>query len=428
MGWVFLILAVLFIGLAVGYYPLNFCRVFVDFCREAIANLFAFLADFFRLSNPLIPLIIATTVFLVISYFVFKKKTIQEPKTGIEVSLFDEKSSKPIDHARLEIGQYTAYSNSIGVAKIPVDNMVLQSTVVKITHPQYIARYLTKDNIMKTDTIHCRRKYRLIVVDWEHPKEMTSEQLIKSRLNLLRRNMEEQFAYCQEINLLAESLRDKIVEELYKIREDRALYDPETITEVGDFLGATHGVFCEIRLRNPEEFELKGYFVDLAKAKMLTSQSIVMSELNQLEGACTYLADLLISHFSEIRVLRPANGSQCGRVLSVDGYILFRPRHSHIWLSVLPEGQHLHYPQLPITVEKDGRWTASSVSIGDGRMKVPAVFYIKPILADPAVHSKIQEYLQIIGEDGRSPGIDVTGWERERRCRIYEGIRVVRVR
>jgi len=84
---------------------------------------------------------------------------------------------------------------------------------------------------------------------------------------------------------------------------------------------------------------------------------------------------------------------------------------------------------LPITIEKGGRWTAPSVSVGNDRVEVPAVFHIKPILADLIVHKEIREYLEKVKIDERaSTGMDLTKWERQRRCRIYEGIRVIRSR
>ncbi len=447
MGWVFLILAVITILLAVGYYPLNFCQVFVDFCREAIARFFAFVADFLERGNPLVFLIIAFMVFLAISIYTFKigatpdrkdqnegtKVTVTivdpppPPVATISVQLLEEITKKPIKHAQIKTGQHIAHPNSMGVVEIPVDDMVLPGAVVKITEPNYVTIFLTKESIVKNKIFYCRKKHRLIVVDWEYPANGLLKELTKSKLRSLRSGMESHFSSCQELILLAEGDRNKIVEELYKIQANRSLYDPETITEVGNFWGATHGVFGEIRKLSSGKIELKGYLVDLATAKMLTSQSVVVPTLALIDDASTYLADLLISHFTEIKVLQPPSGVQCGSSLCVDGYILFRPLLSRVWLSVLPEGHHLHYPQLPITVEKDGRWTAPSVSVGDDRIKVPAVFHIKPILADMRVDKEIEDYLKKVKTDkGASAGMDLTEWERQRKCRIYEGIQVRR--
>ena len=111
----------------------------------------------------------------------------------------------------------------------------------------------------------------------------------------------------------------------------------------------------------------------------------------------------------------------CGRRIVVQRRAKYAPRTWTLWLSLLPDTVPVHFPQRPVTVERNAEWTAPDVYLGGGRDQTPAAL---PDFCSPrrcAILQMIKNYIA----SGSNAGLDVASWPREH-CKIISRVTVAR--
>jgi hypothetical protein len=277
-------------------------------------------------------------------------------------------------------------------------------------HPEYVSRFLRFEELSAKSEVKMAPKMRLIVIEFGD----RSDDFLKN----LRTAMEARFAHCHEVELLAEQKRDQVVTELYKCQEGRALYDPGTLKKVGNFRGATHGIFGSVAAHG-DELKIECSLIDLETARTKVAAKVLAETKSDVDAIGQTLTDRLLAELAEVKILWPVDEAEVGRNIPVAGYGLFLPRSWTPWLSVLPRKTALHYFQLRMTVKDDGQWFASSVQIGDERTHPPVRFEVYALLADPKATTAIEEYHQQTSNDGLE--LKAVGGV----CRVCDSLQVV---
>lgn len=326
----------------------------------------------------------------------------------------------PVSGATIRVGQSQVLSDDQGLFQVPLYPFPKMDSLVQVSHGSHVTRFLRYDDpiVSAHKQIELTPKMRIIVLE---AGDSTILQPDDNRQDIIRSNLEGNLE-CSEIELLADAaLRDDIVQRLYQYQEGRALYDTRTIQKVGDFHGATHGVFWSVK-RQVNSLQLECKLVSFKTANIVKSVFVQLENENLLSDASAYLAGLLLAQLAEIKILSPKTGTSCGHGLPVEGYALYKPKTWALWLTLLPEGNHRHYPQLKITVQADGSWFASAVYVGpEERVTRAAPFRIYAVLADPQYTKKFSEYL----EHGTDKGIEFDPNDNLH-YRILDNIKVTR--
>lgn len=326
----------------------------------------------------------------------------------------------PLPGVTLKLGQNQTLSDGRGQFQLPLYPIPKSDSLLQVLHDAYVTRFMRYDDplISAHKPIELTPKMRIIVVEAAVNAVL---QTGDSRLNVIRSNLESQLR-CNEIEMLADdALREDVIGRLYKNQEGRALYDSRTLQKVGDFHGATHGVFWSVE-RQTGGLRLECKLVSFKTTQIVQSVSVRLENESLLTDASLYLADLLLAQLAEIKILSPKTGTICTRILPVEGYALYQPKTWTLWLTLLPEGNHRHYPQLKITVQNDGSWFASAVYVGaDEPITRTMPFRIYAVLTDPDYTRRITDYLA----HNKDEGIEFSPNDAQH-YRILDNLRVMR--
>jgi hypothetical protein len=352
-----------------------------------------------------------------------------EPETALPIlrpCIIDQNTGQPVKGAHIKIGTKESISDDKGAFALKASSGKDQDDFIQIRHTDYEPLFLTlTDPILASSAnIKVQKRKRLIVLEFEYSGSTNS---IRGSIRTIRNSIESRLTNCQEIVLLAEAKRDQIVERLYKYQEDRALYDSGTLAKVGNFLGATHGVFGSIsELEDGIILECK--LIDLESARMIESARVLLDKGNAWERSLfdkgsSYLADLLISKLTRVIILYPEPGTLSSRQIAVKGYALYLPVRWTLWITILPEGiNSKHYPQKRVTVSDSGQWVAPSVSVGEINISIKQQrFNIYAVMTDEEYTKRFDAYLS----RGENEGIDL-GETRNNHYRILEHVYVIR--
>jgi hypothetical protein len=223
------------------------------------------------------------------------------------------------------------------------------------------------------------------------------------------------------IGLLAgDELRARLLLELQRNQEARALYDPATLQGIGDFYGATHGVFWTIG-KVDDGWQVDCKLVRFKTAEVIASATALVKDGESLSAGVQTLGDALLSEIAEVAILTPTEYNVCGRRIVVQGRAKYVPRNWTLWLSLLPDTVSMHFPQRPVTVERNAEWTAPDVYLGEETIAHPLRFHIFAILVDAAYSETIKNYIA----SGSNVGLDIASWPREH-CKIISHVTVTR--
>lgn len=223
------------------------------------------------------------------------------------------------------------------------------------------------------------------------------------------------------IGLLAgDQLRARLVQELQRNQEARALYDPATLQGIGDFHGATHGVFWTIG-KVGEGWQVDCRLVRFKTAEVIASATALVKDGESLNAGIQTLGDALLSEIAEVDIQTPTEGNVCGWRIVVQGRAKYLPRNWTLWLSLLPDTVSMHFPQRPVTVERNAEWTAPDVYLGEEMIAHPEGFRIFAVVVDAAYSETIKNYIA----SGNNMGLDIASWPREH-CKIISHVTVTR--
>lgn len=393
-----------------------------DNCRE-------YLIEWLERGFPFllaIGFIVFATLFAYNSWF--KEPPNDSPTFSSQIVYRDDQNKiVPISGAKIQVGHNDAISSDVnGKFQVPLLSLPNSNTLVRISHDNYVTRFLRFDDpiISSHSLIELAHKMRIIVLE---AGERGAVNLSDNQQRELTNNLENYLRATDDLELLVDtSSRNDIIKQLYLFSKGRALYDPATLQQVGNFRGATHGLFWTV-IQQKGSLLVECKLVDFKTARIRATADVKIKDENSLENslsnASAYLVDLLLVQLADIKILSPKTGIETGYQLSVEGYALYRPIQWTLYVTLLPDGNSLHYPQQQITVKDDGSWFASSVYVGNPQpVDKPLKYRVYAILIHPNHAAQIEDYLN--GKN--STGLNLNALDKNT-IRFLDHIEVVRV-
>jgi hypothetical protein len=339
--------------------------------------------------------------------------------------IIQKEGREPISGVNIRVGQEEAISNADGSFQVPLCSSLRDDTLVRVSHNDYMTSFFRRDDFTlgQQREVELVPKMRIIVLD---AGEKGAVQLDQDQQNSITSNLESQFEG-NEIGVFAEgNLKSQIIDKLHQYQEERALYNPKTLQRVGEFHGATHGMFYSVRRQGPSsQLDLK--LVSFKTSRTEKTASIRLEKDDQLSDAAVYLANQLLSQLAEIQILSPKTGTKTNRLVNVEGFARFRPKTWTLWVTILPINDPLHYPQQRVTPKEDGSWFASSVFLGEENPVARLVeFRVYVVFTDPEHTAKIEQYLdQLKSDPKKNTGLDLNAWDKSS-CRVLAHINLTR--
>jgi hypothetical protein len=324
----------------------------------------------------------------------------------------------PVPIGTTRIGQNQASFTSDGSFQVRLSDAPQSDSLLEIAADHYLHRFLRLDDpaLVEHEPIELTPKMKIIVV----PSTETTKKEIGAGIEAIRRGLENELG-SEQIELLSnDKLRDDVVRRLYDYQENGALYDPKTLARVGNFYGATDGVFWTLE-RNDKTFTLECKLVNLSTAKVENSVTPTFPQEVNLATAAILAGDMLLSQMAQAKILTPKDTATVRRKISLRGYSLYIPRNWTLWISMLPEGNDEHFPQRRISTHGDDSWYAPDVYAGEDGLPQPVRFEVYMVLTDPDYSNVIQAYL----DKHLEGGLNMNAWSKER-FRILDHISVTR--
>jgi hypothetical protein len=325
----------------------------------------------------------------------------------------------PLPNAIVRVGQDENTSDESGKVRLLLSTPPAPDTLVRISEKLHLSRFLRFDDpiIASRQDVQLTPKMRVVVVD---PSEGNARGA--DSLEAIRRNLESHFAN-SEIELLADDkMRDDIVHKLHQFSEGRALYDPKTLQQVGNFHGATHGAFWNLN-RGSDSLEVECKIVSFKTSQVENTAKTQFADEKALGEASGDVAEFLLSQLSRSQVLSPKNESLCARNVSLEGYASYLPSDWTLWITIQPEGNALHFPQFRVTPQTDGYWSASDVYLGEENQGPrPSRFMVYIVVTAKQYTKEIDEYLGA----AVNRGLNLNAWDK-RFYRVLDHVRLTRV-
>ena len=168
-------------------------------------------------------------------------------------------------------------------------------------------------------------------------------------------------------------------------------------------------------------WQIDGKLVRFKTAEVIASATATASDGASLTTGVQNVGDALLAEIAEVDIKTPINDSVCGRRIVVQGRAKYVPRNWTLWLSLLPDTVSTHFPQRPVTVERNAEWTAPDVYLGEEEARRPQRFRIYATLVDAQYSQTIRNYIA----SGSAVGLDIASWPREH-CKIISHVTVTR--
>jgi hypothetical protein len=219
--------------------------------------------------------------------------------------------------------------------------------------------------------------------------------------------------------LTAGKERDDVLRQLYDYQEKGALYDPATLSRVGNFHGATHGIFWTL-VTDHDSFTLECKLINLSTAKIEHTAEARFESSVSKDSAAAYLGDMLLAQLAEGRILTPTG--KVVRSFSVRGYSHYWPKSWTLWITMLPEHNAMQFPQQRLSPNSDHSWYAPAVYAGpEGRLAQSMRLEMYALLTDPEYANVIQSYL----DKQSTTGLDINSWNKQR-YRVLDHVQLIR--
>jgi hypothetical protein len=158
---------------------------------------------------------------------------------------------------------------------------------------------------------------------------------------------------------------DQLVQELHRQQRMTPLHNKETMVRIGNFTGATAGLFGAVHSTGRGSVGIQAELIDLSTSEVLASARAEIRKESALESAVDWLADQILATLTTAEIESPRDGAPCGRQITVKGHAKFVPETWRIWVTVAPSLNGHHYPQKRLSPEADGSWFSHSIYAGD---------------------------------------------------------------
>jgi hypothetical protein len=339
-----------------------------------------------------------------------------QSKTGTIVTRDAVGKLMPVTNGTVRIGQNSSELTDTGTFQVALPDSPQSDTLVEIESTHFLSRFLRLDDpvLVQGKPIELIPKRRVLVI----PSDSLRNNSVSEDI---RRGLENGLG-SEQIDMLSDDkLRDDVLERLYADQQNRALYDPKTLARVGNFNGATDGVFWSL-VNGSNSFKLECKLVSLTTAKVEYEVSPRFVQGTTMEDAAESAADLLLSQMARAQILSPKDTANVIRNISVRGYSEHVPKTWTLWIGVLPEGNDKMFPQRRLSTHGDQSFYAPDVYAGpEGTLSQPICFELYVVLAGSEYSRTIEAYI----ESGQQSGLDMNAWNKDG-FKILDHVAVVR--
>lgn len=322
----------------------------------------------------------------------------------------------PVTSGKAHLGQNESVLAADGSFQVSLPDSPQPDTLLEIESTHYVSRFVRLDDraLAQRTPIEIESKRRIMVIPAKAADRSSEDDEI-------RRGMENQFAE-DDIELVSDDKqRDEVVDRLYAYQQNGALYDPKTLAKVGNFYGATDGVFWSL-IADSDSFTIECRLVNLTTAKVEHTVNPHFRKDASLASAAEAAADLLLSQMAQAVILAPKDTTDVIRNISVRGYTVNIPKSWTLWIAVLPDHNDRLFPQRRLSAHGDQSFYAPDVYAGpETALAQPIRFSVYTVLADPEYSQTIQTYI----DSQAQGGLDMNSWDKGR-CRLLDHIAVVR--
>lgn len=340
---------------------------------------------------------------------------------GKVVAATHDGTTIPIGGVSVRSSQFCVMTDKEGLFELRLPAVPRPAELLMFDNPRFVRRFLRADNPLLSDS-------QAVVVLTGKPRIMIDvrsngrgAQALESHLDEVLRACERAVTNFADVESLNKSDRAEVLEAIHSMTvQDRPLFDPSTVTKIGLFRGATHGMFISSKPAGENLVCLEGALVELGTAVEFARQKLGPVALNEAADASSQLADKLLSKLTWAEILDPLSDKWVDSVISARGYVNHRPKHGVLWLVVGPLGTSRQYPQERLIPNDDGTWSSNSVTLGDGKTGGKMTYSLQLVLATPGADRLFGDYL----ESRRNVGLDLASLENSGECRVYPGIQV----
>jgi hypothetical protein len=331
--------------------------------------------------------------------------------------VLDRSSRKPIADAVVRLDQDEAHSGADGTFALTL-SAPSGTSLCRVTHDDYQTDVVAvqEKSLARRLTVRLQPRKRLLVAELEGTSPGEGKRF--------RRILENRFARCKELALVSEDVRP-LIRQFVRYQNGRVIFARDKVPRP-KLLPASYVVFSSLGGRGGRE-RVECTLVELETGAIKASTSTRVERPRELARAVEELADRLVAHLCEIRILCKISTTPRNHVITLKGFAPFRPDNWMLWISVLPHGTSRHYPQQPVTWGEDGIWIADSVAIGGGDfLRTPVQFTVFAALVDQELNGVIETYHKECAAGRRAnEGLDLTKWMPSS-CRLLDKDEVIR--
>jgi hypothetical protein len=291
--------------------------------------------------------------------------------------------------AKIRVGQHEATSDTNGEFLISLSSTPSDDTLISVSDDKYISRFFRYDDpiIKRNEPIELMEKMRIIVLNGSNNDAFNLASNFINKLEFYLKDSD------QIERLTDNNFRNEITKQLNSYQQGRGLYDKETLQQVGDFHGATHGLFWTVEQKG-SKYIIECKLLDFKTAVIKASAFVTENDLNDIDTIASSLINSLLFDLADIKILSPKTETKTGHQLTVEGYALYRPKNAPIYIALLPKGSAKHFPQDEITVNADGSWIASVYVGKDEYVAKPEKIRINAVLIDAETTKQFKDYLE----------------------------------
>jgi hypothetical protein len=282
-----------------------------------------------------------------------------------------------------------------------------------------LPRFRRLDEVQSEAETILEPKLRITVLNFSVP---VGADLVPTQ-RAVRNGIEKELTQTGHIKVvISDNERSTILHLLNRQHQERGVYDKQMLIQFGKMQAALYGIFGSITSEGPY-YRITCTLVNYSTGITENEQVIrVRDGPGWGDFAGSVVADQILAQLSKIRILTPIENSSNERVIKAEGFAVLRPPDWSLWLTLVPSGMSLHFPQQRLTVESDESWKSSDVHLGtESSTLQPQAFTLYALLTDPEYSQVISNYLK----SKTNVGLDINAWDKSR-YRIGHSIELLR--
>lgn len=342
------------------------------------------------------------------------------------VQTSDGTTNIPINRVKVFGGEELVESDVQGTFELSFTERPPGNLVIRWDHEDHLPSFRTFESLLRQTNVSMTKKLRVAVVQigQSGSTEMPST-FEESFQSGLRKELDDT-GHIQVV--LSGQDKEKVLNQIEKQRDERALYKKETLVQLGKMYAASHCVFISLG-RDEKILALRCTVANLSAG--LAEEEIFgkFSDTSDPYSIGEIVGKQALAKMTVVDIISPANNSKHGRVVRAQGYSVMQPKGWNLFLALLPDQNDTLFPQNWLTSDTSGFWQSKDVYLGETNQATEGEsFSLYPVLADPEYSKVIDDYLQNLANSQKpsSSRLRIKQWDKSRH-RLFPPITVYRV-